>query len=99
MQPRDGGPAQPGGVACVVTDAVQRDLALLPVSWRESGLAAAALSLAGSMDDPGTSATARAACARALREVLDRLRELCPPSEGSDRVDELSARREKRFAG
>jgi hypothetical protein len=35
-------------------------------------------------------------CARALQEVLDKLRELAPPVKEDDRIDEVSARRSAR---
>lgn len=61
-------------------------------------LAATAFALARELDDPGTSATARAACAKALVDVLDRLRELAPEEVAGDTLDELTSRREKRRA-
>jgi hypothetical protein len=59
-------------------------------------LAATALALAGELDSPRGSATAKATCARSLLEVLDRLREQHP---GLDRLDEIAARRAARLAG
>lgn len=70
----------------------QRDPALA-----RSGLAASALSLAREMDDKN-SATSKSMCARALREALDRLRELAPAERKKDKVDELSTRRKARLA-
>lgn len=81
--------------AASVAAAVKRDLAAIGKREKplaSSGLAASALSLARSMDDPKTSPTARAACARALREALDRLREQAPPPVSRDGVDALQRR-------
>lgn len=63
------------------------------------GLAAAAMALAAELDDAGVSATAKAACARSLSDLLGQLRELAPPAEARDGVDELAARRAERLAG
>lgn len=63
-----------------------------------SGLAASALALAAELDNPN-SATSKSMCARALLETQDRLRELCPPDQEEDEVDELAARRATRRAG
>lgn len=56
-------------------------------------MAASVLALAARIDDPETSATAAAACARELRESLGRLRELAPAEVARDWVDDLAARR------
>lgn len=84
-----------------VAEAVRRDLQAL--SRRDellasSALAASALALAGEMD-ADNSATSKSMCARALQDVLDRLRELAPPVEEGDDLDDLSARRAARLAG
>lgn len=64
-----------------------------------SGLAASALALAIELDLPGNSATAKANCARAMREALDRLRELVPPAEEEDSIAQLAARHTARTEG
>jgi hypothetical protein len=64
-----------------------------------SALAASALVLAAELDSPGNSATAKSMCARALREALDRLRELVPVEGEEDELDGLRARRAARIAG
>lgn len=76
-----------------VVAAVRRDLKLLPRELAQSTLAASALSLAAELDKVKISATARASCARALREVMEELRSLAPPAEESDALDEIKARR------
>lgn len=79
-----------------VVAAVERDIAEIArrsPELAESGLAATALALAAAVDDTHNSATSRSMCARELREHLDRLRELAPPLEEVDRIDELRARR------
>lgn len=81
-----------------VTQGVMSDLATFPTDLRAGALAATALSLAGSIDDPSTSATARSMCARALLDTLETLRDLCPPAKEADGLDDLSARRTARIA-
>ena len=80
-----------------VVEAVERELRSLGDA-SESGLAASALVLAAELDDPGNSATSKSMCARALRETLDRLRQLSPQADAADRVDELAAKRSARRA-
>lgn len=83
-----------------VVAAVERDLVELGRRDRrlaESGLAASARALAARLDDSETSATAAAACAKALREVLDRLRELAPAVVEADGVNELQARADRKL--
>lgn len=85
-----------------VAEAVELDLAELgrrDPAVQSSALAATALALARDIDDPETSPTARAACARSLRETLDRLRELAPDELQVDALDELGSRRQQRRAG
>jgi hypothetical protein len=60
-------------------------------------LAATARELARKLDDSKTSAHSKSMCARRLQETLDRLRELAPPTQTKDRVDELSRTRETRL--
>jgi hypothetical protein len=87
------------GVEVVVVDAVKRDLEVIGrLDKRLSGsaLAETALALAALIDDPGNSATSKANCARALKEIMDRLFALAPDDDGSDNVDELLQRRGKR---
>ncbi len=82
-----------------VTAAVQRDLAAIGVrdeALAESGLAAAALELAAQLDGDN-SATSKAACAKALGEILATLRELAPVAQLDDQVDELAARAAKKL--
>ena len=83
-----------------VSGAVSRDLARVRRRDAEvagSALAAAALVLAGELDDPGNSATSKSMCARALKETMDRLWELLPPVEEADRLDDLTSRRQTRL--
>jgi hypothetical protein len=85
-----------------VGDAVARDLDKLrqhAPELAESALAASALALAAEIDSAGNSATSKSMCARELRDTLDRLRELAPPEEEEDGLDELTARRTARLAG
>lgn len=80
-----------------VAAAVERELDRLDPEIKEGGLAASALALGRRLDRLDTSAAAAASCARALRETLDRLRELQPPAEETDQLDELSTRRAERL--
>jgi purine-nucleoside phosphorylase len=61
-----------------------------------SSLGVAALTLARVLDSPVTKPADVAACSRALRETLDRLRELSPPKREKDAVDEVTSRRNER---
>lgn len=93
-------PAHAPAERLTVESATQADLdeiAKRDPSLARSGLAASALALAREMDDDN-SATSKSMCARALREALDRLRELAPAERKKDRLDELSTRREARLA-
>lgn len=56
---------------------------------------ASALALARELDAKN-SATSKSMCARALREAMDRLRELAPPKPAADRLDEIAGQRAKR---
>lgn len=77
------------------TAAVRRDLARLPTDLAESGLAATALHLAGVMDAGRGSPSE---CAKALTDVLMKIRELAPPEQEGTKVDDLRARRAARTA-
>lgn len=81
-----------------VVAGIERDLTFLPEVLAQSGLAASALTLAGAMDNPRNSATSKAMCAGQLRETMDRLRELAPPAEEDDWVDELAKRKQRHAA-
>lgn len=83
-----------------VVEAVRRDLAAIAerdAGLAECGLAASALALARELDSGENSATSKAACARALAEALDRLRELVPVAPESDALDELAKARARRI--
>jgi hypothetical protein len=81
-----------------VLEAVERDLAEMD-SRISAALAASARALARELDNKKNSATSKSMCARALIDTLDRLRELAPPKEENDQLDDLTARREARRAG
>jgi hypothetical protein len=81
-----------------VEAAVDRDLKAIGSRQGSHALAATARALARELDFFGNSAHSKALCAKALQDCLERLRELSPPKEKKDRVDELSSRRKKRVA-
>ena len=89
---QDAESSQTGGPPdLTVTAAVRRDLAEVAIRDPKlaiSGLAALALALAHQIDG-GAAASAIPMCAGQLRDALDRLRELCPPEQKADEVDEL----------
>jgi hypothetical protein len=70
----------------------------LPADLRGSALAATALALAAEVDKAKNSATSKSMCARVLADVLGQLRELKPPAEEGDSLDDLAARRRARRA-
>lgn len=96
MQQGDGGTSSGFEPALV---AVERELAAL--ESRQSGagssvLASVVRALAADVDSPGTSATARAAAARQLRETWLVLAGLVPEERAGDLVDDLAAKRARR---
>lgn len=78
-----------------VTEAVLKDLEQFG-DLKGSALAASAIALAKELDSATNSATSKSMIARELREHMDRLRELAPPMEEADGVDELAKQRERR---
>jgi len=85
-----------------VVAAIQRDLAVVaeadPV-LASSGLAAAALAMAREIDLASNSASSKSACARALGEIMGRIRELAPAAESADQVSGLADRARRKLAG
>jgi len=105
--PRAGGPTARRGrgefVAAPRKGPVYRavELDLREIAKRDPELAggavaATALSLARSMDDTKTSATARATCAARLMDALDKLRALAPTTAKESELDKFRARRAAR---
>ncbi len=86
----------------LVVRAVERDLAEIRKRSRSaasSGLAVTALSLARALDDPGTSATAQAACAKELRETMRTLRMVLDAEPAPvEQLDDLRVKRAVRKA-
>jgi hypothetical protein len=74
------------------------DLAKRAPDLATSALAASALALAREIDKPKNSATSKSMCAKALLDVLETLRDLAPPEEEADQLDDLSSRRAARLA-
>jgi SpoVK/Ycf46/Vps4 family AAA+-type ATPase len=77
-----------------VHDATERELATF--ADVPAALAAIALVLADQLDNPN-SATSKSMCARELREVLDRIRELQPPVKEKDGIDAIRQQRRERI--
>lgn len=82
-----------------VTEAVERELKAMPAAVGRSAVAAAALAMAGEIDDPGNSATSKSMCSKELREAMTALRALAPAKRKSDQIDDLTKRRAKRLTG
>lgn len=104
MQPGDPREAAAAVIAQVVTvtEAVAAELSRLDglgVEASGSPLGAAAFALAAEIDSPGTSATAKSLCVRALRECLTDLWEQTPDELERNPLDELRARRASRDGG
>lgn len=78
-----------------VVAAVKRDLEQMPQDLAESGLAATALAMAARLDGGGGSPSE---CAKALTDILTKLRELAPPKQEKTKLDDLTARRNARLA-
>ena len=81
--------------------ATEKDIAAIAKTdpaLAESSLAALALSLAGTMDDPKCPRGPYAMCANQLLAVTNTLRELATPPKAKDHVDELRERRADRRA-
>lgn len=100
MQPGDGRTASAGVPAVVTTETVEaavlRDVAELgELPAGSAAIVASAVALARELDEKN-SATSKSMCARALREAMDRLRELAPPKQRADALDDLKARRDRR---
>lgn len=64
-----------------------------------STLAAGAMAMAREIDKPNNSATSKSMCQARLLEALHELRELAPPEEKKDALDEVSKKRNERRAG
>lgn len=79
-----------------VVAGLERDLKALPSELRESALAQGALAVARVMDDFETEPAEMASCFRALQAALRELRELAPPEEAKDGIDQLAAKRQRR---
>jgi hypothetical protein len=75
---------------------VEHDLTRLPDDLRASGLAALARAMAERIDEGRGSPSE---CGKVLESVLVRLRELAPPKQEKDDIDELGAKRAARRAG
>lgn len=79
-----------------VVEGVEHDLAQLPDEFAQCGLAQSALAMAREQDDYNNSATSKANCANAMRDIIKQLREEAPKPEERDALDELGDRRAAR---
>lgn len=95
----DAGPPPPaaGPAPGFIEAAVLADIGATKVPGAE-GLTALAVALARRMDG-GMSATAYSQCGKTLLDVLNRIRDLAPPTQETDGLDELSNRRATRLRG
>lgn len=87
-------------VAHSVTRAVEIELEQLAErdpQLADGAIAATALALAAMLDDRDGAATAKATCARALTEIMEKLRAMAPEERG-DGIDDLASRRAARRA-
>lgn len=85
----------------LVVEAVEHDLATLrehAPELADSALAASAVAMALEIEDPYNSATSKANCQARLADALKELRELAPPAERKDAVDEIGLKRDARRA-
>lgn len=80
-------------VALSVLEATRRELGQELCS---TSLGAAALAVAKSLDDSGSSPTAKAALARSLDDLIRTLQEKKAAEPAGDKLDELGARRASR---
>lgn len=82
-----------------VEGAIRSELARRKLSLATDPLAAAAVALARSIDDPGASASGRAAAVKELRTVMSSLASAAAEPVKGDDVDDLAARRAARRSG
>lgn len=80
-----------------VERAVRRDLRALPPELNKGAIAASVLLLARELDSGEMSARDAGQVAREIRLAIVQMRELAPPGEKGDTVDELRLRRERRL--
>lgn len=88
--------------SALVVEGVMRDLEGIAARDQKlagSSYAGAAIAMALEMENPYNSATSKSMCAGKLQEAMDRLRELMPPEETRNELDDLRARRQGRLAG
>lgn len=80
-----------------VEEATRAELGRLPEKLAGSALAASAIGLAAGMDGQN-SLTSKSMASKAHMEILTKLRELAPPEERKDGIDQLAQRRTARRA-
>lgn len=86
----------------MVLDAILRDIERIrkrDPALADSALAASAVAMAREIEHPFNSATSKSMCQARLADALRELRELAPPVESKDGLDEVAERRAKRRAG
>jgi hypothetical protein len=81
-----------------VFEAVDAEVAALGRDAEGSAMAATARALARELDDPGTSATSKSMCAKALVDVMREIRSLAPPKVEEDEIERARKRRADRQA-
>lgn len=84
-----------------MVDATERDLERIrkrDPELADSALAASAVAMAYEIDHPYNSATSKSMCQARLAEAMKALRDLAPPEEAKDGIDQLAERRADRLA-
>ena len=98
-KPRPKAPVVKQNPPASVLEALERELARMPESVRESSTALAARKIASNLDNPFTGTQLLATLSKELRELrADLIAAVADAGDKGDAVDELRARREARRA-
>jgi hypothetical protein len=84
-----------------MVDATERDLERIrkrDADLADSALAASAVAMAYEIDHPYNSATSKSMCQARLADAMKALRDLAPPEEAKDGIDQLAERRADRLS-
>lgn len=86
----------PSGPASPMADAVRAQLELWRIDPATDPLAASALDMARTLDDPKTSATPRSMLHAQFRQTMQELIKAAPVAQTHDGIDEVKRQRETR---